>query len=347
MSAASYSRSDRLLHQLALGSKTIAEMSFDLERSTQKPDGTAVQNGKHVFISGLARAGTTVLMRRFHSTGAFGSLTYRDMPFSLAPGLWLRLSGRSRQKGARGERAHGDGLEVDVDSPESLDEIFWRIFCGDQYLRDDALVPHSPEEEARENFRIYVAAILQSREGNITRYLSKTNNSILRLGSLREIFPKCLIIVPFRDPLQHAYSLKRQHARFKLEQRDDTFVGKYMRWLAHHEFGLDHRPFVFDGNRPQGDPANQRYWLELWVLTYNALLERHRGDVIFLSYDQLCQEPENIWGALAESANLPTQLSASETLVRAVRKVPPGAPQELVARAQALHADLKIASLGS
>ncbi len=345
MSAASYGRADRLLHRLALGSRTVAEMSFDMESSTQKPDGNSVQNGKHVFIAGLARAGTTVLMRRFHSTGEFGSLTYRDMPFSLAPGLWSRISRRSRQAGVRSERAHGDGLEVDVDSPESLDEVFWRVFCSDEYLQDEALVPHVPDADTRAKFRTYVAAILQSREGNPTRYLSKTNNSILRLGSLRETFPNSIIIVPFREPMQHAYSLMRQHAHFSTEQQKDTFVSKYMRWLAHHEFGLDHRPFVFEDKQPSGNTAELGYWLQLWLLTYQALLERHRGEVIFLSYDQLCTDPNKVWGALAEIADLPGGATASETLIRTAREIPEYAQPQLVEEAKSLHSELLSASL--
>lgn len=198
-----------------------------MERSTQKPDGDAVREGAHVFIAGLARAGTTVMMRRFHSLSVFGTLTYRDMPFVLAPGLWARLSRRSRRAAVQVERAHGDGLMVDVDSPESLDEVYWRIFCGAEYLRDDALVPHRPDDEAIAGFRTFVAAVLQSREGNPARYLSKTNNSILRINALRRAFPNALVVVPFRDPLQHANSLMRQHAHFQAEQRKDSFVTDY------------------------------------------------------------------------------------------------------------------------
>ena len=79
---------------------------------------------QHVFISGLARAGTTVLMRKFHATGLYRSLTYRDMPFVLAPNLWRRLSLISRREIENAERAHGDNLFVNIDSPESLDEVF-------------------------------------------------------------------------------------------------------------------------------------------------------------------------------------------------------------------------------
>lgn len=340
MPAVNYRRADRILHRLALGSRVIAEMSFDIERATQKPDGEAVRNGNHVFIAGLARAGTTVVMRRFHSTREFGSLTYRDMPFVLAPGTWTMLSKGSRVAGMRVERAHGDGLEVDVDSPESFDEVFWRIFCGDDYIRPDCLVPHVPDDESLDKFRIFVAAILQSREGKPTRYLSKTNNSILRLPALRQAFPKALIIVPFRDPMQHAFSLLRQHRRFSLVQQENPFVGKYMRWLGHHEFGLDHRPFVFEGARPQGAPGDLDYWLELWCATYGALLKRHSDIVTFVSFDRLCAETGKVWASLAQKAGLPTEISAAEKLVPVLRDVSGSVSRELAELSGSVHSAL-------
>ena len=89
-----------------------AEVLHDLERGSflksAPPD-----NGRHVFVSGLARAGTTILMREIHGSGDFGSLTYADMPFVLAPNFWRRLSANGAKAKPRAERAHGDGIEVE------------------------------------------------------------------------------------------------------------------------------------------------------------------------------------------------------------------------------------------
>jgi hypothetical protein len=86
-----YSFGERLLHRLALGFPVISEISFDIDALlfNKKKD---ISFEKHVFISGLARAGTTILMRSFYETGQFRSLTYRDMPFVLMPGIWQKVS---------------------------------------------------------------------------------------------------------------------------------------------------------------------------------------------------------------------------------------------------------------
>lgn len=279
----------RLLHRLALASPAVAEMQFDIETAMLRGDTEADGEGRHVFVCGLARAGTTVLMRSIHDSGGFASLTYRDMPFVMAPNLWARLQGRRGRKMDPVERAHGDGIAVDFDSPEALEEVFWRVHCGEAYLRTDALTPHEPDAETIAKFRTYVAAIL--RRYGAERYLSKNNNNILRIGALQAAFPDADILVPFREPHAQAESLRRQHLRFVRMHRNDRFSARYMGWLAHHEFGSDHRPFRFPGAEAgHGDPEGAHYWIDLWTRVYSHLLDayaqHHR--VRFVCYEDLC-----------------------------------------------------------
>lgn len=299
-----YGAGDRLLHQFALGSPAVAETAFALDQQLCRPDTNAAAAGRHVFVSGLARAGTTVLMRRLYASGAFRSLTYRDMPFVLAPNLWRWLGGGRGTKKAT-ERAHGDSLMVDVDSPESLDEVFWRIFDGESYITRTSLSPHAPDARLQARFVSYVGAVL-ARSGR-DRYLSKNNNNILRLGTLRSAFPNALILIPFRSPLAHADSLLRQHRRFTKMQGEDPFVLTYMDWLAHHEFGRGHRPFRFGDGVPLGNPDTPDYWVELWLRTYNWLLDTAPGDALFVSYERLCSDPE-VWRKLALQAGIDTDV---------------------------------------
>ncbi|VFN06181.1 MAG: hypothetical protein BECKG1743F_GA0114225_111872, partial [Candidatus Kentron sp. G] len=120
-----YSKLDRLLHRIVLGVPAVGEMLFDIERALfmDGPLGkntTTNQTGQTVFVTGLARAGTTVLMRALYGSGEFASLTYSDMPFVMAPNLWYRISRRNKKERIKSERAHGDRIQVDFDSPEVL-----------------------------------------------------------------------------------------------------------------------------------------------------------------------------------------------------------------------------------
>jgi len=335
-----YSFLERLLHRLALHYRPIAEMSVDLDQMTVRADPAKVVSQRHVFVSGLARAGTTVLMRRFHATGQYRSLTYRDMPFVLAPNLWRRLSRISRRDIERAERAHGDNLLVDADSPESLDEVFWRIFAGDQYLEIDRLKPHEPGAELLEKYVRYVNAILSANDPRIDRYLAKNNNNILRLAAIHRTFPNALLLIPFRDPLQHAQSLLRQHLRFLELQAQHEFVLSYMTWLGHHEFGRDHRPFQFADSVPAPyPPATLDYWLHLWCETY-AWLERSKPEpALFVCYEDLCMRAET-WRRLAELAAISGPHEAGEPFQLSNRPLDANFDRGLGDRAAAIYVRL-------
>ena len=61
-----------------------------------------------LWVTGLARAGTTSILERLVATGAYHSLNYANMPLVLAPGLWKRF--HNPGTGTLQERSHGDGI---------------------------------------------------------------------------------------------------------------------------------------------------------------------------------------------------------------------------------------------
>jgi hypothetical protein len=306
-----YNALDRILHRLALQVRTVSEMSFDMDQRLVRSDPKNITDERHIFVSGLARAGTTVLMRRFHETGMYRSLTYRDMPFVLAPNLARKLKLTSSTSTKASERSHGDRILVNIDSPESLDEVFWRVFSGGDYIETNWLRPHVPSAEMVWKYTCYVNAILESQDAPVRRYLSKNNNNILRLNSIRQAFPRALIFIPFREPLAHAGSLLRQHKNFIKLQAEDPFVKSYMTWLTHHEFGQDHRPFQFDKTAPNSAPKYNtdtiEYWLDIWCRTYEFLEKSRPEDTLFVCYEDLCEHPE-VWDRISKIAELSTAL---------------------------------------
>lgn len=291
-----YSFTDRLMHRVALGSRSLRELTFDLERRHSGSNNLQVQDQQHVLISGLARAGTTMLLRCLASSNEFATQTYRDMPFPLAPGLWQKISFSRRKTATLSERAHGDGVDVGYDSEEAFEEVFWLTFAAESYLRDNSLTAHMVEKEICEAYATFVESVVAANPST-KRYLAKNNNNCLRLGSVREALPNAALLVPFRDPVQHALSLSRQHQRFKTQQIDDPFTRDYMAWLGHFEFGLDHKPFVFDAP-PEGNPSDLGYWLDLWTKTYSGIAETVPKGTHFFNFEYFCQHPEDTMSKL-------------------------------------------------
>lgn len=334
---ADYSTLDKVLHRLALGSRSVAEMVHDIERARFLASSPAAQDGRHVYVSGLARAGTTILMQEIYATGSFASLTYADMPFVLAPNLWASLS-RKRAVTARTERAHGDGIQVDSNSPEALEEVFWRINCAEEYITPTCLLPHNPSPQVIDAYVDFIRLVLR-RYGKL-RYLAKNNNAILRIGSLAKSLPRSVFLIPIRTPLQHAQSLLNQHRRFL---NAEPFTSNYMTWLAHHEFGATQRPFLVP-DAQGGDPLTLDYWLKQWILVYTKLgADAEKFDNAFLvPHEDLTLNPA-LWPAICAKIGI---AAGPLTEVRSQDpRLVDGCDPNLAARAQELYHSLGVVAL--
>ena len=327
---ADYGAVDRLLHRVALSPVT-AGVFHELERNRYLRDAPEDQGG-HVFVTGLARAGTTILLRELHASGRFGSLLYADMPFLLAPNLWASISRGSRKTFEAVERSHGDGIAISLDSPEAFDEVFWRVFHGASYIRADGLLPHHPGPKAVARYREFIRLVLRRR--GKCRYLAKGNNNILRLAALASAMSDSTFLLVIREPLAHADSLLRQHLRSASDS--DRFRLNYLQWLVHHEFGGDHRAFRFP-ECPDGDPTTLNYWLATWLSCYSALepvVEAH-PNIIVVPYERLCADPRT-WTAICDRLGLDAAVSGEiRTGPRCVLASEEGV---LVSAAEALYA---------
>ena len=130
-----YSALQRFLHRIVLSSQLMREIMFDVEQSIflKKDDNF---DDDHVFVVGLARSGTTILLNAIYQSNQFASLTYDDMPFILAPNFWAKISPR-KSHGELQERAHGDGVRVSTNSPEAFEEVFWKTFVDNSKISEE------------------------------------------------------------------------------------------------------------------------------------------------------------------------------------------------------------------
>mgnify|MGYP000356657629 CR=1 FL=1 len=260
-----YNRGQQFLHRIALSSRFMRETAFEIEKTLFLSKST-MEIKSPVFVTGLARSGTTILLEAIHTSGDFASLTYSDMPFLMAPNLWKSISKKDDFE-RKIERAHGDGIMVNSSSPEAFEEVFWQT------------VPHQDNEN---QFKDYIRLILCSY--NKCRYLSKNNQNINRISVLKKALPSAKILIVFKEPISHAASLLRQHVDFSKIQTKDRFTKNYMDWTMHSEFGLSYQP-ITSGNLRHENPDEINHWLEQWYLLYDKLMKSHNGDpnVVFVN----------------------------------------------------------------
>ncbi len=305
-----YSLLSRFFHRITLGSKMIRIISFDIEKTIfLKKSKKIEQTGEHIFISGLARSGTTALMNALHETKQFTSLTYSDLPLILAPNLSKRLL-KTKKTSEPKERAHKDGILIDTTSPEALDEVFWKTVLNNNYIQKDCLKMHSIPTDVMDQFEEYIKLILnKNRISEAKRYLSKNNNTILRMEQLLEHFPHSKVIIPFRSPLDHALSLLNKHLHFSELQTYNRFSLNYMNWLGHNEFGLNQKPFFLENeqlfNRIHSYPKEDiNYWLLSWLNYYSYILKHPHQRILLFSYDAFCKNPNKELDLLAQKIRL-------------------------------------------
>lgn len=316
-----YSFVDRLLHRMAFAhpfvQKALAEFESDLYAARISP----VAAERPVFVTGLPRAGTTLLLEMLYATNEFATFTYRDMPFVLAPMLWASLTKSARRPAQLVERAHGDGMQISFDSPEAFEEVLWLSHLRDRYVERERLLPLGGTDlsaEFREAFDVLVRKLIAASGGE-RRYLSKNNANISRIDAVRSVFPDAAIIICLREPSSHIRSLLTQHQRFSALHASDEFSKSYMAWIGHFDFGVNFRPIDFArrGLSPQG-AATANFWLQYWIDAYSFAEERLGEGVHIVCYERLFEDPTATLSSVARAVRLaaPEQLIACAERIR-------------------------------
>ena len=167
-----------------------------------------------IYISGLARSGSTILLEilALHDTTA--THAYKDFPPVLTPYFWNWFLDRAQKRDTVAvERAHGDGIAVTPDSPEALEEVLWMVFFPHVHdpVHSNVLDATTDAPAFASFYRNHLRKLLWLRGG--ARYLAKGNYNITRLEYLLQLFPDARFVIPVREPVSHIASLRRQHER--------------------------------------------------------------------------------------------------------------------------------------
>lgn len=294
----SYSKNEEKLHYIAFSSWSVQKALSGLEDIIFSARIKHIKVDRPVFVTALPRAGTTLLLELCTNADDFVSHTYRDMPFIMVPMLWDKFSKNFQIEQGKVERAHGDGMMVSVDSAEAFEEIIWNYFWFERYHKH-SISPWADESKPgfEEFMKQHVKKIisLRSRGQTSARYISKNNLNISRIPYIKNIFPDSIILVPFREPVQHALSLLRQHMNFLGIHSQDGFAKMYMEAIGHFEFGDNLKPVNFDRwlrDTDFIDTEALNFWLAYWLASYKNLLNSNSDNIALLNYEKLCQNPE-------------------------------------------------------
>lgn len=265
----------------------------------------AVEIRQPIYVSGLARAGTTLLLEVLARHRSVATHQYRDFPPVFLPYAWNWLLGHIETRAAEPvERPHGDGILITPASPEAMEEVLWMAFFAQAHDPEaSAVLDRSTANPAFEAFyRAHIAKLLLARGG--TRYGAKANYNVTRLEYIQRIFPGARFIVPVRRPETHVASLMRQHRLFSGRLSRNPRAAAHLKRVGHFEFGPDRRPINAGDTKAVREiqelwarGEELRGWARYWAMIYGHLADRLdrnrelRAATLVLRFEDLCADP--------------------------------------------------------
>lgn len=280
-----------------------------------------------IYICGLARAGSTILLEALAAHEATVSHCYKDFPPIYTPYWWNRyLDLVPKREEIPVERVHKDRILINSDSPEAMEEILWMTFFPQSHDPDmsSVLAGFIDNPDFELFYRDHIKKLLVVRKGQ--RYLAKGNYNITRMDYLLKLFPDARFVVPVREPCAQVASLLKQHSLFCKGQEQNPPALEHMRRVGHFEFGKDRRPInTGDHNEAM---ETLRFWKEgreaqgyakQWSAVYGFLanrLEKNkalREVTLVVRYEDLCADSETILQKLFDHVEL---FDAEEVIAR-------------------------------
>jgi hypothetical protein len=270
-----------------------------------------------IYVSGLARSGSTLLHEVVASHPAVATLRIKDFPMVFTPYWWRRGTTRLRPTAPR-ERPHRDRIMVTTESPDAIEEMIWMAFfprCHDPSISN--LMGAGERHRAFESFyTAHIRKLLLAERKD--RYAAKANYHVARLAYLVRLFPDARFLIPIRSPVGHIASLTRQHRWFCQGQRNNPRALAFMQRSGHFEFGRDRRPMnLGDSDRVRqiidawaaGDEVRGLaiYWdmVHAYVARLLASDDQVRAAALVVRFEAMCESPVETLRAVLDHCRLP------------------------------------------
>jgi Sulfotransferase family len=277
----------------------------NLETRFMADEISATEVDRPIFISGLARSGSTILLEILAEHPDLVSHRYQDYPLVFTPFWWNRLLERMpKREVPPAERTHQDGIAVGPASPEAFEEVLWMAFFPHlhQASHSSVLGDEASHPEFEAFYREHIRKLVRVRGGR--RYLSKGNYNATRLEYLLKLFPDARFVIPVRDPVWHIASLMKQHALFCQGGNRHPEAVRHLQRVGHFEFGLDRRPINAGDPAPlarivdawrRGDEVEG--WSLYWAHIYGYLADRLEANralkqaALVVRFEDMCRAP--------------------------------------------------------
>jgi hypothetical protein len=216
---------------------TFANLVHTIESLYLKEKIEEINIEKPIYITGLARSGTTITLEMLCQHPDVVTHRYLHMVLPYTPHWTQQIANVTPLMRTPVERMHKDGIAVTRDSPEAVEEIFWQKFFDDLHNEGNSNVLTIQNQNLIfETFYYnHIKKLLFNQQA--TRYLAKNNYNVARLEYLQKLFPDAKFVIFIRNPFDHIASLAKQDKLFYEIEQEDPRLLDWTKIIGHREFG--------------------------------------------------------------------------------------------------------------
>ncbi len=298
--------------------RTLSFFLDKLETIATRNDINKLHVDRPIYITGLARSGTTITLEMLSKHPEVASHRYKHMLMPYLPHWFSRIAGNTNIFMKPVERVHRDGIIINRESPEAVEEMFWQKFFDDIHNENisnvlDGIVSNPKFERF---YRNHVRKLMVNQRSR--RYLTKNNYNVTRMEYLLRLFPTSKFLLLIRNPVNQIASLIKQARLFVKLEKKDPLLGDWWKILGHREFGYQ-RVCINVGNNEliqeirklwRNKKTYVKGWATYWSSIYNFVADRLEANqklkkaTLIVRYEDLCKTPARMIDNILEHSEL-------------------------------------------
>ncbi|UCG00663.1 MAG: sulfotransferase [Candidatus Heimdallarchaeota archaeon] len=259
-----------------------------------------------IYVTGLARAGTTITLEMLNKHPDVAAHRYLHMVLPYSPHWTQNIADYTPIMKSPVERLHKDRIAVTRDSPEAVEEIFWQRFFKNTHdeTKSNILDTTTQNPQFERFYSDHLKKLLINR--NASRYIAKNNYNVARMEYLQKLFPDVKFIIIIRNPFDHIASLAKQDGILKELEHNDPRLLDWTKLIGHREFGT--AKVCINFNNPKIVQKIRAFWkrketyIEGWAVYWaeaysyiHKTLQRNTNLAkasLMVRYEDLCEESE-------------------------------------------------------
>ncbi len=275
---------------------------------------------KPIYITGLARAGTTIVLEMLSKHPDLAAHQYKNLLMPYLPNWLYYFLNKFPFYSKPTERMHKDGIMVTRDSPEAVEEIFWRKYFKHTHDENtsDIIGANVRNPRFERFYTLHIQKLINAHYR--PRYLAKNNYNITRLEYLHRLFPTSKFLLIIRNPVNHIASLIKQTKLFIKLENEVPLLQDWLKILGHQEFG--HRQVCINVNNTEIIHKIRELWkskktyVKGWAYYWNAIYDfiancldtnqKLKNATLIVNYNDLCENPAEIINRILKHTELPS-----------------------------------------